>query len=242
MDFLTPPTDNLYKFLAIAGIAVALSAGFFENRQLAQITENSNQVEGERATQQMIREIDDVEIKREQESYESRMKSNDQRLNDLQKEQAQLNAVQEKVAGKASEVDKSDYKQQSEAFTAKAERLRSDVEQMRSTNGVDAEAENMFKTVRAEVIAMAAIAGKNAVTIELLEQFKVDRKFYDGAILTGICIAAYGFLLWYLKVQRYQDRILVAEAAEKAKQAESESSDVPATVPAPSLPKEVESI
>jgi hypothetical protein len=190
---LTPPTDNLYKFLAISGVllvAVGLVGEFQlvreEDRQLLdlEIEHAGLAADWDTLSGQLQRGVDRLDrdlkaIASDHGALVKQMKAVAERPSAAPRDLAELRAKAQALTGRVEEVDSG----------------RRRLEEALSEGWRQHEIPSAKH--RAKARQLASIEGGTAkVALVLLQQ----------AILWGAGIAVVGFVLWYLRVQRYLDR------------------------------------
>jgi hypothetical protein len=187
---LQPPTDNLYKFLALTGVVVAISAvvgpaGMFYNLRVR---------ESDFAAQTAAAKADDS-VFRAAEQFEKERRADNAANSALFKQFMAEHPVDTLPADVREPL--------------KQESIRSSQE-LREINGLG---ERIVEKAAVADKAYGALEAKRS-EIDFLKWTAIVTL---GAgvlmLITGVAMAIVGFRLWYLRTQVHQDNILAAEAA-----------------------------
>ena len=168
MELLKPPTDNLYKFLALSGVLVLAVSIFYPFWQWYHIKERSIEVSKE--SEFLLADIDRMKTE-----LESDLKT----LTELQKEEEEGNYKGDPVE-RIQRLQQRNQQHMSLALESRKKSIELHSKQ---------ELLNLYSRM-AIAITLAGVLG----------------------IAGGLGTAAFGFGLWYTRLQKYQDMILQKEA------------------------------
>jgi len=180
LNFLTPPTDNLYKFIAITGLLFIFASIFYPTFLNIQINERI--LESEKDIE--IATIERTKLERESNDIE-------RKANDMQKKVEGFKQNPSNVFAKQLEAEMKDLEQlqkQTKEFTDVATELQK--------RNIEIEYKNKITKFYNNYLELALNAAQVGMTI--------------GLILTFL-----GFTLWFFKVQKHQDLVLLKEAEQK---------------------------
>jgi len=153
MQIPSLPTDNLYKFLAIAGLVIIVLSVVGPWSRYEQLTPKTIEVETQVSTH-----------KREIVSVESAIMRTEE------------------------ELKKAKTQKERELLLARAEELQKQKRQLQ--------------------IMISEIAGKRTLLQHLQERVALYFVVGTYSLVFGVIVSIVGFVLWYRRVQRYQDGIL----------------------------------
>lgn len=189
MQNLQPPTDNLYKFVALTGVVLAITAllwptTIFYSLRLREF-EYSAQMAAARA---------DFEVWQGMEAH-----------SDLQLEQNAENKLLLKqfMAEHPAESLPADVRELSKQEVLRVDQEKKDLIAAREKN---------FDRAAAADKALGALEAKRQEIDFLKWTARATLILAALLLLSGTALAVIGFRLWYYRVQVYQDKILVAEA------------------------------
>ena len=212
MDFSKLPTDNLYKFVAIAGIVILSLAIIFPVRFAHDANLQSFAVSREIAV-----------TNAEYEFWESQRLLLDDRRKKYDKLMEGLNDFDKVPAEKRTEDQKRAFDEymkiinsEQQAISQKMEehhRNSLEVDKKRNTTDIMVDEANYLAT-SARWLLVFGIAGAVA----------------------GLIVASVGFYLWWQCVQRHEDKILQYEATKHLPKLEPEAASTASPAPNPSTP------
>lgn len=192
MDFLKAPTDNLYKFLALTGLAMVIASLVFPASSWLETCLKGYQLEQEIALANV-----ELEVWEGQQLLLARdLENHQQAIKDFQDA-----AKRAQAEGKLSEEKREKMQKWAEDIDA------------RKAQGM----EEAKKSLEQGKIADQKKAVVNAKQGELNFLWWVGLFQFLGAGMllgAGVVCCRYGFWQWYDKVQRFQDAILAKQAEE----------------------------
>ncbi|HEV7747576.1 MAG TPA: hypothetical protein VGO56_21435 [Pyrinomonadaceae bacterium] len=198
-DFLKPPTDNLYKFLAISGLILQLIFLLFIPWNLYRLIRASTEAE---STAEILK-IDSAEERRKTEEYNS----------ERDRWYSEREVVDNKIAALQSQLDNTSRLPRSERTAIVAELKQAKAERDERVR----KAKDLYNTANAAYIdALKKRAELSArLRLERLEA-RVGIAitiFLFLLCIVGLAITIRGFDLWFYRVQLLQDTILKRQAA-----------------------------
>lgn len=208
MSLFTPPTDNLYKFVALSGI-VLIVAGltippvFFHQTGMEYLAQLHDSKEFEVQEKFVNERLPILDGRKEQV------------LN--QKDNLQQRLDRLKSASPSTEVDK--VEGQIKEANHEIEKIEDSSHEL---------------TLNLE-LKRAQIKYEETVSANRLSLSRLFLMLGFGAVIFGICISILGFTLWYKKLQRYQDRKVTEEAKIKSADDSTDEQNKPPE-PAPHNP------
>jgi len=179
LNFLIPPTDNLYKFIAITGLLFIFASFFYPT--ILNIKINERILESEKDIE--IAKIESAKLEREAGEIELK-------LNIEQKDVETFKENKNIVSPKQLEAEVSDLEQ-----------LRKQTKE-----ATDIAAEQLKKNIEIEY--------NNKLTKFYNDYFGLASNIALSGEILGFVLMILGFGLWYQKVQKYQDLVLLKEAKE----------------------------
>jgi hypothetical protein len=182
MNFGSPPTDNLYKFISIFGLVLLGAIVFFMYR-----LERDYRIESMNLELQQ-----NILISQSRALYEDLKGANDY-ISLLDSELQSLNK---------SNLSKNDYNSYIEKFNSIVSKR--DLEREKHETFTKRARENEEKQLKVQY-------NKNILIMNLNEKTGLQKIAKIGLILSIILILL-GFCLWYIKLQVYQDAILRKQA------------------------------
>ncbi len=182
MQIPRPPTDNLYKFLAITGLLVlATCIGINEHRNY-------------------IHSVENAQIRVGKETIDRKLAQETEEIDRV------VSSVQANIARAKNSPEQLDH----EAI----DQLRDEIEELRRIAFKQSSSDWLVKDSSAlrlkSELADASVAATRSMNIWLI--------FFG---LVGLLSTLSGFVLWYYKLQRHQDRIIATEASGESKTPES---------------------
>jgi hypothetical protein len=192
MSIIQPPTDNLYKFMAISGLLIF---GFFlvwPTLQIFQLSRETIQLQGEM-------DALDVEVDIISESITNLKKEDallEKRTADLRKRVQNLATLPKKVLkskGINIEAESDRLHQDEITIIKKAEELR--------------EKNDLLRIKNVELIT------KRKLLESALAHFRTEVIMLFVGAIVGLLLSTWGFWLWYFRVQRFQDMIIRKQAS-----------------------------
>lgn len=223
MQYITPPTDNLYKFLAIGGLAVIVIAFIVPIQAIVELEKKS--IESDRPLNESLRTRISIAL----------AASDDEPLSkDLVAKAAEAIWSNDKNVRNAYLVDWEDRidKIDKSIFSVDAAEVR---QELASEKG-RIDLKTFFGLTDGQVNDPKAADHADEWIANLRREYLEDRKLDDEAMLSlrtfwltldyanitqqygkwgislGAVMAVVGFGLWWYKVQRFQDKILAADA------------------------------
>lgn len=222
MDLLTPPTDNLYKFIAVAGLAVALAAGYVLNNDIERISGLLRQTKGEevvlKAKLQSASEGNKSKLESTRE-LETRLLKLQQQETALEQEASAFKSREANVSNNSSEGKnlQTQIVKSTEATRAISAECASIMREMKSYQVTMPDTDKNLTSLK---IAQAELDAKRAI-IDDLEDAHSTKSIWLGCFsFAGGITAMTDFRLWYWRVQWIQDRLLQEELKEKMKPTE----------------------
>ena len=215
MDFLTPPTDNLYKFMAIGGIALFIALLFVDKADFDRLQDLGAQAAMDLASSgakiEFQRELNGEEHKRT-EAINNRSQAVDARLGEVNRQRAEI--VKQAEGARGVLADK--FNAQLHELDIAREAAESDAQRViAETHAVDQRIDTIVKAAIDDSVATAALQARTKhLTIQRVALEDRSKYFNWLSAFSGL-FSTLGFLLWYSKVQRFQDQIIEAEAREK---------------------------
>ncbi len=209
MDLLKPPTDNLYKFQAVGGLALIVAGLIFPilfflqtgMEYLAQLRGSDEFKVHETFTKERLKTLKDREQQAVREKNEL-----EQRLNQL--------ISSSRVSGNSGEIEKLES------------RIKETNGQIESIGDASHEASLNLELKRAQV--------KNAETVSVNQ--RRDSRYLLGVAVVVIGIGLYylliGFRRWGKRLQRFQDIVVEKEAKDALKAETEASNEVPSAIKA----------
>jgi hypothetical protein len=187
MSIFTPPTDNLYKFMALSGIVLMVAfivpLAFFHQtgmEYLAQLRGSKELQVHEEFTNQRLETLK----LREQQAIDRKKK--------LQKRLEGMNA-----GSNSTEVDKL------EGLIREANRE------------IESIADSSHDLSLNLALKRAQVNSEETVSFNRRRDSRVAIQVGAIAVLLGFVASLVGFWLWYKKLQRFQDRVVAKEAEDK---------------------------
>jgi hypothetical protein len=188
MDLLKPPTDNLYKFIAVSGV-VLIVAGlayppvFFHQTGMEYLTQVRSSKELE-VHEKFIKERLETLNLRQQQAIDEKTK--------LQKRLNELNS-----AARSTEVDK---------LEGRIKEANREIESI-------ADASHELKLNLA--LKQAQTESEETVSLNNRRDSRLIILVGWGAALFGLFFAGLGFRLWHKRLQKFQDQLVEKEATAK---------------------------
>jgi hypothetical protein len=185
-ESLTPPTDNLYKFLAISGLAVVLVSATYPTYLYFDLDQQSLEIQ--RDTELLSFEVDQLNdisraIDQTEARVDARMKDVDEQIEKLKRGEITQEAAF--AANNQAKAEIATLREQATKLRDKArESQRNDIDRKLKLRQYDLLRE------RATTIAILGFVG----------------------IAVGLVTTVAGFSLWYSRMQRFQDEILARES------------------------------
>ncbi|MEK0337966.1 MAG: hypothetical protein QQN41_11090, partial [Nitrosopumilus sp.] len=180
------PTDNLYKFMALSGIMLMLLV-FIPVYRVHSLTTEAMEITGEIAVIGI-----EADYLKEKVSY-------------LKDEKDELVAKSKKLLIESEAID-SEKVQSEDNMSEHRELIEKGLAEIYQKGML------ILELTNEQEILLAESNNKNEIVIY---KYKInDRMLLLARIIAcgGIALAAYGFILWYRKLQRYQDRIVKNQA------------------------------
>lgn len=201
-DFLKPPTDNLYKFIALTGLLLLVVSVALPAYALYAL------------------EIKRLEAKREVNITKDEIENS--KVMKLLVESAQQKMDAAKTAGEAAnenlklaQISKGTSSQRLKRLEeAKAEVQKALIHLQETTSDFSKKADEYFK----QVTLVTRRTVDNEYQVEVMDSIALAA-FYSKFLLfagvsLGLTLSVFGFILWYRKVQVFEDRVLTKAAAE----------------------------
>ena len=203
MEYLKAPTDNLYKFIAIAGAALIAVCVIQTTTQLAEISQQSFQIAKDTAI-----------LKVEAESLNERFKASG-------KEHERLFPEQHTPEKKTTPSDRdSEIQQKNEVVLDSAsEKMQSSAERVARIGRLEAfrqENDAILDLAFQRLLSAAVLDVQGQRIRELASAFVTWVRIGVFTVGIGILMMILGFCLWYSRVQVFQDRLLQKQASEQA--------------------------
>jgi hypothetical protein len=187
MSIFTPPTDNLYKFMALSGIVLMVAfivpLAFFHQtgmEYLAQLRGSKELQVHEEITNQPLETLN----LREQQAIDRK-----------KKHQKRLEAMN--AGSNSTEVDKL------EGLIREANRE------------IESIADSSHDLSLNLALKRAQVNSEETVSFNRRRDSRVAIQVGAIAVLLGFVASLVGFWLWYKKLQRFQDRVVAKEAEDK---------------------------
>jgi hypothetical protein len=188
MSIFTPPTDNLYKFLAVSGVVLIVAGAYYPPVFFRQTgMEYLEQLRGSKEL-----EVQEEFGKERLETLELREQQALDQKNKLQKRLAEL-----KSSSNSTEVDK---------LEGRVKEANREIESI-----VDSASELRLNLA----MKRAQVKHEETVSINGRRDSRLVLIVGGVGVLIGIFFAVAGFCLWYKKVQRFQDRVVTKETRTK---------------------------
>jgi septal ring factor EnvC (AmiA/AmiB activator) len=179
MNLPNAPTDNLYKFLALTGLALFVLSIIFPLSQFRDVIRRSTELDGERS-------LIDVQL----DYIESDVAQLSKRR-DLSEDE--LRVLEKDFASDCEQQNPSPNKRK--LSCAEAQQLKDKVREVRVLNKRAETNAALLDNLKNEAIFLALVS--------------------TVGMIGSIILAVKGFRLWHYRLQRYQDKIIAKEAADK---------------------------
>lgn len=187
MSIFTPPTDNLYKFMALSGIVLIIAfivpLLFFHQTGM----EYLEQVRGSKEL-----EVQEKFVNQRLETLKLRDKEAKDEKQELQKRLAGLNP-----ASNSTEIDKLEV------------RIKE------ANREIDSIADSSYELSLNLALKQAQVNSEETVSLNRRRDSRVAIVVGAIWVILGFFLSVFGFPLWYIKLQRHQDRVVKKEAEDK---------------------------
>jgi hypothetical protein len=215
MDFLKPPTDNLYKFLAMSGLLLLLVCQTYPPWLSYRLSISMFELDKDI-------KVEELEIKAEEtrgKDFKAELDVSQADADDLLKESENLKRLVESQPSHAQK--RRLVKERVGPLEKKSRLLQARVEEIKKG----------FPEKRAAFTASSDAIAQKLIEVEYkhdlikweLRQLKLLGWVANFGAGLGALMATWGFRLWYRRVQVYQDAILRKQAAALESERESES-------------------
>ena len=200
MDTPTFPTDSLYKFMALAGLAGCFLAPKY---YLSQWSDAERQaIEGYVAMRTLEAETEsikeDVEVLKQEAAREQDM---------TRKLGAEVDGLEAEVT--ETRRHRALSTSQSDAFERKSAALR---DRLKSRDDARRELQKALARTRKQTLRLQThnyqLDGKQRLVASLTYALQTFKVTYRVLLLISWLSTVFGFGLWYLRIQRYQDRLV----------------------------------
>lgn len=182
MDMPTVPTDNLYKFMAIVGLLM-VAAGLLVPAYV---------------------ELEYIKIKTR---YDAAMQDYDRRFK-IMKDEAEWNSTLHKIISEAREAGIKAMPNQTAKEKQRA--LAADAKAAKEAEALTAEGKKILEQIEALLHEMAPQAEQAALSDYLRLVRLVVRIVGVVFVIGGGILAAFGFRLWFVRLQRPLDKQVAA--------------------------------
>jgi hypothetical protein len=211
LDKYLPPTDNLYKFLAISGLLLIV-VSFIPNYFNFQLWEQK--VDYLRQQKVFI-----AEIEKFNKDYEALNKN----LNNLNQKYGESTDTYKVIFELQENLDKElkerNYQKAKELYEVYLSNKQIILEKKKVIDELKANIDNDSKEIKnkeIEIETKKAELDKTKDLIELYDEEIARLKLMSYLLfILGIITAFIGFYFWYSKIQKFNDLILVNDAKEK---------------------------
>jgi len=199
LDVPSFPTDNLYKFVALAGLAGCF---VLPNYYLSTVSDLERQmVEASVEMRVLLEEFSD--LKKEQRRLGVAIK-------DVRRRQRPIHGRLKELAREATLANVRRARNELEAMLAE---IKDQVEAAGKANSETVATLERLNEKRLELMkARYRLEGQHALTGLLVDRLHSFRQTFIGLLTFSIVLAIMGFWFWYSRVQVYQDRIARQQA------------------------------
>jgi hypothetical protein len=195
IDLVKPPTDNLYKFIALAGLVLVVLGVIYAPWLFYRSTWETLKLEQLNA-----------ELKVHRKFAEERQKTLDARKQQLE---AERDTLKKRIAELVFVNDKNN----NPAASAEIDRLETRVRETNAAADALADAEHE-KNLSLE-LKEAQAEHQRTVEVNERENTRLIMKIGIPLAIAGLGVSVLGFRLWYKRITIFQDAIVVIEATSK---------------------------